>query len=434
MECLWICAVACVIMTQKEGDHLQIDKKTLRSVFFGGAGCIFLYWLLHDTERLTQFVGTVGSIVSPFVVGAALAFILNVPMRAIERWLKGVKKPKARRAMALCLTLLAVVLALYGVIYLLIPQLTETVEMLIASLPDFFKRVAQDAQEYLNKHPELMEWITEYTDLESVNWSELVQKVITVITNGVGTVVDTAITTVVDLGNGIFDAVMSIVFAVYGLAQKETLARQFRRILYAFVPEKIGDEVVRIMRMTNRTFSKFISGQCLEAVILGLMFTITMPIFKMPYVALISVIIVVTALVPIVGAFVGCVIGALLILVVDPMTAVWFVILFLVLQQIEGNLIYPKVVGTSIGLPGMWVLVAVVIGGDLMGVGGMLLMIPLTSVCYALLREVTQKQLKKRNISPEKLRDQPVEDFRRRTEKKNKIAMEKTAKTEKTEQ
>lgn len=409
---------------------MQIDKKTLRSVFLGGAGCIFLYWLLHDTERLTQFVGGVGSIISPFVVGAAMAFILNVPMRAIERWLGGVKNPGLRRGLALALTLLAVVLVLYGVFYLLLPQLVETVEMLIDSLPDFFKRVLEDVQEYLNKHPELMEWITEYTDLESVNWSELIQKIVGMITNGVGTVVDTAITTVVDLGNGIFNAVMSLVFAVYGLARKETLARQFRRVLYAFVPEKVSDEVVRIMRMTNRTFSKFISGQCLEAVILGLMFTITMPIFKMPYVALISVIIGVTALIPIVGAFIGCIIGAVLILVVDPMTAVWFVVLFLVLQQIEGNLIYPKVVGTSIGLPGMWVLVAVVVGGDLMGIGGMLLMIPLTSVCYALLREVTQKRLAKRNIDPEKLRAKPVEDFRRRTEKKKAIAEKQAKKTE----
>lgn len=409
---------------------MQIDKKTLRSVFLGGAGCIFLYWLLHDTERLTQFVGGVGSIISPFVVGAAMAFILNVPMRAIERWLGGVKNPGLRRGLALALTLLAVVLVLYGVFYLLLPQLVETVEMLIDSLPDFFKRVLEDVQEYLNKHPELMEWITEYTDLESVNWSELIQKIVGMITNGVGTVVDTAITTVVDLGNGIFNAVMSLVFAVYGLARKETLARQFRRVLYAFVLEKVSDEVVRIMRMTNRTFSKFISGQCLEAVILGLMFTITMPIFKMPYVALISVIIGVTALIPIVGAFIGCIIGAVLILVVDPMTAVWFVVLFLVLQQIEGNLIYPKVVGTSIGLPGMWVLVAVVVGGDLMGIGGMLLMIPLTSVCYALLREVTQKRLAKRNIDPEKLRAKPVEDFRRRTEKKKAIAEKQAKKTE----
>ena len=178
--------------------------------------------------------------------------------------------------------------------------------------------------------------------------------------------------------------------------------------MYAFLPEKAGDEIIRILRMTNSTFSNFISGQGLEAVILGMMFAVCMSIFGMPYMPLVSVVISVTAMVPIVGAFAGCAVGAFFILVHDPMMAVWFVVMFLVLQQIEGNLIYPKVVGTSIGLPGMWVLVAVAVGGSLMGVGGMLLMIPLASVLYALLREITDKRLAERKISSYKLQAQPL--------------------------
>ena len=205
------------------------------------------------------------------------------------------------------------------------------------------------------------------------------------------------------MGGTIVNAVISIVFAIYALGRKEVLARQSRRLLYAFLPEPVCDEIVRIFRMTNATFSNFISGQCLEAVILGSMFAVAMLIFKMPYVALVSVIIAVTALVPLVGFL-----GAFFILVVDPFQAVVFVIMFLVIQQIEGNLIYPKVVGTSIGLPGMWVLVAVTVGGELMGVGGMLLMIPLASVAYALLREVTDRRLAARDVDPEKLRDHPL--------------------------
>ena len=170
--------------------------------------------------------------------------------------------------------------------------------------------------------------------------------------------------------------------------------------------------------MTNATFSRFLSGQCLEALILGCMFAIAMAIFRMPYIPLVSVVIAVTALVPIVGAFVGCVVGAFLILVQDPMQAVWFVVMFLVLQQIEGNLIYPRVVGSSIGLPGMWVLVAVGVGGDLMGVGGMLLMIPLTSVLYALMKEITEKRLAARGISKEKLQYYPPEISSRFKEKR----------------
>ena len=210
------------------------------------------------------------------------------------------------------------------------------------------------------------------------------------------------------------------------------MARQGRRLLYSLLPEAVCDEIVRILRMTNSAFSNFISGQCLEACILGCMFAVTMAIFGMPYIPLVSVLVAVTALVPLVGAFVGCFLGALFILVDSPLQAVWFVVLFLVLQQIEGNLIYPKVVGTSIGLPGMWVLVAVSVGGDTMGIGGMLLMIPLASVLYALLREFTNYRLKQRNIDPDKLLDHPPEltsKFKEKREKaKEKISVQKVAK------
>lgn len=387
---------------------MELKGKTLRKIFLGVAGCILLYWLLHETERLMSVVRTVTGILSPFLVGAALAFILNVPMRGIENLLKKIPKPGLRRALALVLTLIAVVLVLYGIFALLLPQLGETIESIANRLPGFFSDVQDRITVYLNDNPEVLEWVSNYTDFHSLDWGSLVQKAITLITDGVGNIVQKAVSAVITLGTGIFNAILSLVFALYCLARKEILARQCRRILYSFLPEHVCDEIIRIARMTNSTFSKFISGQCLEALILGVMFAIAMPIFGMPYVALVSVIIAVTALVPIVGAFVGCIIGAFFILVVDPMLAVWFVVLFLALQQIEGNLIYPRVVGSSVGLPGMWVLVAVAIGGDLMGVGGMLLMIPVASVCYALAREFTDKRLEDRGIDNDKLQDHPV--------------------------
>ena len=279
--------------------------------------------------------------------------------------------------------------------------------------------------DYLADNPELLEWLHEYTDFTAVNWSSLIEKAVALVTDGLGTVVDKAVSTVISLSNGIFNGVLSVVFAVYCLIRKEILARQGRRILYSFLPESVCDESIRILRMTNATFSRFISGQCLEAVILGAMFAVCMSIFRMPYMQLISVIISITALVPIVGAFAGCIIGAFFILVVDPALAFWFVILFLALQQIEGNLIYPRVVGTSVGLPGMWVLVAVAIGGDLMGVGGMLLMIPLASVVYSLLRELTDRRLAKRGIPKEKLQDQASEIVSKFKEKRQKAKEKK---------
>ena len=400
---------------------MEISKKTLRLIFGGAAGCIILYWLLHETERLTALLGNVGAVLSPFVVGAVLAFILNVPMRGIENWLKRIKNDQGRRALAIILTMIAVILVLTGVVCLLVPQLIETVETLIATLPGFFNRSKVFVKEFLNDNPELMTWLYENTDFQTIDWSGLIEKGVSWISASLDTIVNGALNTVVTLGNGVFNAVISLVFALYCLARKEILARQGRRILYSILPEKFSDETVRILRMANSTFSNFISGQCLEALILGSMFAVSMSIFRMPYMPLVSVVIAVTALVPIVGAFAGCILGAFFILVNDPMLAFWFVIMFLVLQQIEGNLIYPRVVGTSIGLPGMWVLVAVAVGGDLMGVGGMLLMIPLTSVLYALTREYTNKRLEHRQIDPQKLCNHPPElksGFREKREKK----------------
>ena len=388
---------------------MELNKKTLRRIFLGAAGLVVLYWLLHETERLTNLLYTGWSILAPFFVGAAVAFILNVPMRAIERRLSRIKKPKLRRALAILLTVVCVILVLIGVVYLLVPQLVDTMESLIATLPGFFQRLQTQFNDYLNDNPELLKWLTENTDFTSMNWSELIQKAVSWVSNGLGTIMDGALNAVVRLSTGIFNAVMSTVFAIYCLARKEILARQGRRILYSVLPERICDEIVRILRMTNSVFSNFISGQCLEAVILGCMFAVSMAIFRMPYIPLVSVTIAVMALVPIIGAFVGCFVGAFFIMVQDPVLAFWFVIMFLILQQIEGNMIYPRVVGTSIGLPGMWVLVAVAVGGDLLGIGGMLLMIPLTSVLYALAREFTNKRIAERGIDGDKLRDHPPE-------------------------
>jgi len=386
---------------------MELNKKTLRRIFLGIIGCILLYWVLSTPERITNIFDAISAILSPFIVGAILAFILNVPMRGIEKLLSGIKKPGLRRALAMVITIFAILLVLTGAVHLLAPQIVETIESLVSKLPGFFAGIKDKAVKYLNENPELLSWLNENTSFNSIDWSELIQKAITWITGSLNNIVDLTITTVIGLGTGIFNAVLSFVFALYCLSRKEILARQGRRLLYAFLPEKAGDETVRILRMSNSTFSNFISGQCLEAVILGLMFAVTMPIFKMPYMPLISVIIAITALVPIVGAFVGCAVGAFFILVDNPLTAVWFVVLFLVLQQIEGNLIYPHVVGSSVGLPSIWVLAAVTLGGKLMGVLGMLIFIPLCSVLYALFRGYVKKRLVQRNVPEGKWKDPP---------------------------
>ena len=417
---------------------MDINKKTVRSLILGAVGCIVLYWLLHETERLASVLKVAWSILSPFIVGAAIAFILNVPMRAVERWFAKIQSDGLRRAVSIIVTLAIILLVLAGVFYLLIPQLGQTVESLVEKLPAFFNGIIDDVNTYLNDNPEMLEWLQENTKFESLDWTGLIQKAVSIISNSLTTVADKVFVAVVGVGSGIFNAVISFVFALYCLARKEILARQFRRVLYALLPERICDEIVRIMRMTNSTFSNFISGQCLEALILGLMFAVSMTIFRMPYMPLVSVVISVTALVPIVGAFVGCIVGAFFILVDSPLLALWFIVMFLVLQQIEGNLIYPRVVGTSIGLPGMWVLLAVAVGGDLMGVGGMLLMIPFASVLYALVREFADKRLEVKQIDPDKLVPHPPElksGFKvSREKRKQKFELRKMLRKEKKKQ
>jgi len=315
-----------------------------------------------------------------------------------------------------------------------VPQLRLTLASLRETIPAFVERTAAKLMVFMDENPDLKLWIMETTKLESLNWSEILRNGLTVVGNSVTSLMGGAVNVIGNVTSGIVNMVISIVFAIYCLSRKEVLARQGRRILYSLISEHRADEVIRIFRLTNVTFSNFISGQCLEAVILGSLFAVVMALLKMPYIPLVSVVIAVTALIPVVGAFVGCIVGAFFILVNNPLQAVTFVAMFLVLQQIEGNLIYPRVVGTSIGLPGMWVLVAVTIGGELMGVGGMFIMIPLASVGYALAREFTDKRLAERNIPLEKLQDQPViiksqfQQNRERKENRAAVALQRTLK------
>jgi predicted PurR-regulated permease PerM len=372
-----------------------------------------LFWLLFNTDRVEKFFDFFKTLFAPFALGAGLAFIINVPMRAIENRLLRIQKKTLRRIIAVLLTFVAVALVLFLVVQLLLPQLVNTVETLIQKMPGFASRVWNNVHEYLEANPEILQWVETNTDFEQMDWMSYVEKIVAWVSDKITGIVGGTFSAIGTVFSGVFNGVISFVFALYCLFRKEILARQGRRLLYAFLPEHFCDETIRIFRLTSSTFSNFISGQCLEAVILGAMFAVAMLIFRMPYVPLVSVLVAITALVPIVGAFVGCGLGAFFILVDDPIKAVWFVIMFLVIQQIEGNVVYPKVVGGSVGLPGMWVLLAVALGGKLMGVAGMFIMIPVVSVVYALLREVTEKRLKLRQIDADKLRAHPPELRRR---------------------
>lgn len=400
--------------------ELRFDKKTLRNIALWGVGVIIIYWLLHDADRVDNVFGVLAGIFSPFVIGSVLAFILNVPMRAFEKLFQKIKQPVLRRAVALLLTLLCVILVLALVFVLLIPELIVTVKSIEPKLTAFFSYAGTQVDAFLSANPNVKLWITENLDLKVFDWASLAQKLFGFISSSLNQLFPQAVSAIGTLFSAMFGAFISVAFALYSLFQKETLARQGRKIVYAILPEKVADYIVRILRLSNSTFSNFLSGQCVEVCILGSMFAVTMAIFRMPYIPLISVLVAVTAFIPVVGAWTGCIVGAFLIFVSNPVQAIWFVVMFIVLQQIENNLIYPRVVGTSIGLSGMWVLVAVSIGGEFMGVAGMFLMIPFVSVLYALLREIVNNRLTNHSVPEEKLQPQPPELVSHYKEKRKK--------------
>ena len=407
---------------------MHIDKKLMHRLFLLIAGAIVFAWLVLDTARATILFNRIWELIAPFVAGAAIAFIFNVPMRAIENQLDGVRKLSVRRGLSIVLTVLCLVLIVMFVFELLIPQIRLTLASLSEKIPAFIDRTAQKLMILIEENPDLGIWIQEAFNLESLNWSTILKDILSWLANQISILMGGAVNVIGNVASGLVNAVIGIVFAIYALARKEILAGQGRRILYSVFSEYRADQLIRIFRLTNVTFSNFISGQCLEALILGCLFAVVMAIMKLPYISLVSVIIAITALIPVVGAFVGCIVGAFFILVNDPIQAVTFIAMFLVLQQLENNLIYPRVVGTSIGLPGMWVLVAVTIGGEIMGVAGMLVMIPLVSVLYTLGREFTDRRLEQRGIPLEKLEAQPIlvpPKINRAQERKKKLKVQK---------
>ena len=390
------------------------NKKNLHGLLLLVAFGVTLNFALQHLSLVRSGVGWILSLISPFLMGAAIAFILNVPMRAIENGLfgrewskvrKSSKKGRARRPspeeirlkikrpISYILTLLAVALVIFVVMFLIVPELANTFKIIGKALPGFYTEVQGWIAVLSEKFPEAADYLTGL----QVDWKALVEKVIDLVQNS--GIFSSAFGAVSSLVSGVFDFFVGFCFSIYLLMQKEKLSLQCRKILYAWLPKEKVDYIVRVGTLSCVTFSRFLSGQCLEALILGTMFFISMTIFGFPYALLIGVLVAVTALIPIFGAFIGCAVGAFLILIVDPVKALWFVVMFLILQQLEGNLIYPRVVGSSVGLPSIWVLVAVSLGGSLMGVVGMLIFIPLCSVLYTLLRETVYARLKKRAIT-----------------------------------
>ena len=353
-----------------------------------GAVLIILYWALQNLQLIFSVMSKILTLFMPFLIGGVIAFIMNVPMKQIERHLfqkeqyQTEKFAALRRTCAYVLTLLAIIVILAAAMVIVIPQLVSTIADIVKLIPGQFQNVQQFLMEQAKAYPQIEQQLASV----QIDWESLLKSAMDFVTAGTKGIISGGIGAVTSIVSGVTNFFIGFIFSIYVLFQKETLARQTKKILYAFTKEKTAQKVLRVVRL----------AKCLEACILGTMFCVTMLVIRLPYALLIGIVIAITALIPIVGAFIGCVVGIILIGLVNPVKAVIFVIMFFVLQQIEGNLIYPHVVGSSVGLPGMWVLMAVTVGGSLFGIVGILTFIPICSVCYALFRLFVNERLKEK--------------------------------------
>ena len=383
----------------RTGGLMKLDRETMRKLKELILFTIILLIALWNYKILFEWVGVAFRIILPFILGGGIAFILNIPMSFLEEKLFQNKRlrekkiaKKLARPVCLILTLAIVIGVVALVMFVVIPELTRTLLSLGKTIQTFIPEAQRFLEELFTDNKEIQAWLSNL----NLDVGKLTDSIMAFFQNGAGNVLNSTMSAIGSIVSGVTTFVIAFVFSCYVLLQKEKLNMQVKKVLYAYFSEKRVEWMFEVGSLASKAFSSFFTGQCVEALILGGMFFIVMSILNMPYTLLVSVLIAFTALIPIFGAFIGCFVGAFLILMVDPMQMIAFVVTFLILQQIEGNLIYPKVVGSSVGLPSIWVLAAVTIGGSLMGIVGMLIFIPIVSVIYTLFRASVYKRIKKK--------------------------------------
>lgn len=381
--------------------------KEVRKIVFIIASVILL---LVYSETVIGALENVIDVFTPFFAGLAIAFVLNIPMAVIEKKLmskwNGKITAKFKRAISMILSVLIVIGVVTFVVVAVTPQLKDTITDIGTRAPEFSNQMIEFVDDLTKDHPEINEWIQKI-GLEKIDISEITNGFVKILQNGVvGNIVSSTVNVASSIASFLIKAIIAICFAIYLLVSKEKLLRNVKTVFVTYMPSETYRKINYFMTVLSDNFRKFIAGQCVEAVVLGMIFAVAMTLFRMPYVFLISTLIAFTALIPIAGAFIGCFIGAFLILMVSPIKMIEFLILFIVLQQLENKLVYPRIVGSSVGLPAIWVFMAVTVGGSLMGVMGMLVFIPIASTLYNLLREDIIKRTKEKREAGEELDDE----------------------------
>lgn len=379
---------------------MELNKKNVKRIFLIVAASITFYLTLKNINVVFSFLGKVLEVLSPFIAGICIAFILNVFLRVIEEHLfrpidrRGGKYWKrCRRPVAVLLTYLFALGVIALILFLILPQLIQSIKLLISSMPGYLEQLQRWYERFLIRFE-----ITS-DPLRNFDWNSLMGKITGWLQTNASDIVQSAVGTTVSVVSSIVSFILGIVFAGYILMQKEKLCMQTKKLTLAFLPERLAEYLISIGKLTSRMFYRFVIGQLTEAVIIGILCFVGMTVLRIPYAPMISALIGFTALIPIFGALIGTAVGALIILMDSPLKAVWFVLYIIIMQQIEGDFIYPRVVGSSVGLPSLWVMLAVLVGGDVGGITGMIISVPVSSILYCLVRQAVNKNLRDRDIT-----------------------------------
>lgn len=369
----------------------------IKSYFLLATYVVVLAYILLNIQNMYSVFAYTFSLLSPILIGIALAFMLNIPMKFFENKLlksldnnKKIFVRKLKRPLAILLTLAIVFGIIITLIFFIVPQLSHSISTLINIIPSSITSIEKSLSSSLHS-----------TDLFNSIWptfANIWSKVLSAVTSVTGMAITNIVNLTIGITTTIINFFMAFILSIYMLASKEKLLRQCKKLIYAFIPLKHANRIMEVVHISDKMFSAFVTGQFIEAIIIGIMCFVGMTIFSMPYAILISIIISVTALIPIFGAFIGIIPGIFILLTVSPATAFWFIILIIVIQQIEGNVIYPKVVGNSLGIGGIWIMISMLIGADLFGILGMIIGIPLFGIFYTVLSKVVNSKLKKKNL------------------------------------
>ncbi len=398
-----------------EESVVHVNKFSIKKIILIMLGLIIFYLAIKNIAVVTSYIGTFISYFTPFILGAALAFVINVPMTKIEGFLfkkvpddPKTKLQKCASALKRPVSMLIALILVFGAIVLagviIVPQVASGLESLAAALPGAMDRL----QEWIESNAHRINVVENLMNKVDLDLDSVGRELANTAKGWATAILDSGFSTVSNIVNGIFQFVIGLVFAIYILLQKEKLGRQGKQIVYAAFSEKTADKIMYITGMTRDVFKGFISGQCVDGIINAILFFIILTILGIPYAVMLSIFSGFMAMIPIIGSFIGAGVGVIIVLIMDPSQVLYFIIMYIIVQQIDGNVIYPLIAGNSMGLPSIWVLMAVTVGGSMMGILGMILFIPICSVLYKLTRHYVLRRLKDNDVPDEKW-EKPLE-------------------------